>query len=1076
MRGRKILMIFRLSLFLLFGLFLSLNAQTKSRIVGSVLDKETGEPLFGANVVVKGTYLGAATDIEGNFYIINVPVGTHEVQASIIGYQTQVMTGVLVSADRVTSLDFTLSQSAIQSEEVVVTAQRDALHKEVTNTQMVATDTQLKNSSGIREINAFLQKLPGVSQENGHLTIRGGSADQVGSMVNGLSYNNAAVGNSETTIPLSAIEQVSLMSGGYNAEYGNFRSGLINITTKSGTKEGYHGTINISRNNSHMKRFGPSFYDPNGPILSSYLDPDIAFVGTLEAYADDPYAQEQYPRFSGWNLESERYNRGKAPEAQATPLDMYLAAAWMFMSEPDYEGLSAMGYEVSDEHKRLFAEHKQVEEGYDVNFDAGFGGPIPVIGEYLGDATFYLSNKSTETRYTHPVSTDSEKMYTTFLTLESHPSSKISLKVNGLLKRQMGASAIRPPSGDAPNSSDRGGFMPTDNARYFSDDIIYFYDAAYFPLIEQTTFMGGITLNHVLSNSTFYELTVSTLSIKNRSNIGDNRDTTKITNFGPFNVDEMPYGKWQFAPNHKVDGFTWPSYDAVPGLSDYRFRGKEGDLYDNSKTNQYRIKFDITSQLDKHHYLKGGIEYNLIDIQHFFWEKWNNNAYNTYEFNYHRKPSQTGIYLQDQISYEGIVANLGIRADYYYSGGGLWPSGDPFAADVFRPISVDTSLYSYLESGRSYIWDQWVEYDKENPGFLEPIKNWLTFSPRIGVSFLVTEDSKFYFNYGHFRSNPPYYSMFLFKYRYDKNGLYEMSNPNLEPPKTISYELGMAINFFDHYIMQISGYYKDVSGQHGRIDYQNAPGTVNYRSLTNNEYVDIQGLEINIAKNDNSWITGWANFNYMLKKSGLTGRQIVTDITINSDQEGLYQGNEDRFLPSPQLNANISLHSPSEWGPEILSIYPLGGWHLTFFAEWKSGDYFTWNPLSKLHLSNNLQYPDYYMVDMKLSKSFNIAGFNTTFFLDVSNLFNLEVSLLSKEYAFQTDVDYDKYMASLKLPMYNSPEYDQLRSANPGFYEGGNDKVGDLRSDEKPYINDPNLPFWLYGYPRDVWFGLRIDF
>ena len=65
-----------------------------------------------------------------------------------------------------------------------------------------------------------------MSSTNGFLEIRGGSADQTGTFINGLGYNNAAVGNAETIVPLSAIDQVSLLSGGFNAEYGNFRSGF----------------------------------------------------------------------------------------------------------------------------------------------------------------------------------------------------------------------------------------------------------------------------------------------------------------------------------------------------------------------------------------------------------------------------------------------------------------------------------------------------------------------------------------------------------------------------------------------------------------------------------------------------------------------------------------------------------------------------------------------------------------------------------------------------------------------------------------------------------------------------------
>jgi len=102
--------------------------------------------------------------------------------------------------------------------------------------------------------------------------------------------------------------------------------------------------------------------------------------------------------------------------------------------------------------------------------------------------------------------------------------------------------------------------------------------------------------------------------------------------------------------------------------------------------------------------------------------------------------------------------------------------------------------------------------------------------------------------------------MYQFKYRYTKNGLYQMSNPNLEPPRTISYELGVAYNFYQNYVVRISGYYKDVTGQYGTVTYQSAQPehpNLNYKSYSNNQYQDIQGVEVNLSKNDNSWFTGW---------------------------------------------------------------------------------------------------------------------------------------------------------------------------------------------------------------------------
>ena len=1059
--------------------------QVRSRIAGTVKDADTGKPLPYVNVIVENLGLGAAANENGQYVIVNIPVGTWRVRASMVGYEIQVMTEVLVSADRITKLDFSMKPTLIQGALVEVTAKRDELHKEVSNTQLVVSEVQLQEATGIREINAFLTKLPGVSEDNGYLSIRGGSADQTGIMVNGLSYANAATGNAETSIPLSAIEQVSLLSGGYNAEYGNFRSGLINVTTKTGSKIGYHGTFSFSRDNTHMRRFGDSFYDTDNHALRSYIDPDVAFVGTEEAWKDDPYLREQYPSFAGWNKAAETYNIGKTEEDQATPLDYYLLACWMNMAIPDYTGLAKLDYTVPEKQKKLFEEHHMREEGADLNFDGGFGGPLPLVGKELGDATFFISHNARRRNYIMPVTRSSDELYTTLATVKSQPLKNLTLTFNGLHKREFGVSPIRPAWGDFPDASREGGFMPVNNIKYIVKNPEYWYDPPFYPLLDQTTLMGGLTINHVLNSSTFWELSLSALTIKDHSPTGDNRDQAIITNFGPFPVTEMPYGKLQFGSNI-VDGYSYPSYDALPGVP-FRYRRKEGDLYTNVKVGQYHSKFDLASQVGVNHYLKGGIEYNKIDLNHKLWEKWNENYYNTYEFNYHRTPSQTGAYVQDQIAYEAIVANLGVRFDYYYGGGGKWPTGDPFAVEAFTPQKVesDSVLFNYLEQGRSYIWDTWEAYDKEHPGFLKPIKNHFAISPRIGVSFPITDRSKFYFNYGHFRSNPPYYTMYLYRYRYTKNGLYNMSNPNLAPPRTISYELGTAINFYENYVLRLSGYSKDVTGQHGEVTYQTATGGIDYELWTNNEYQDIQGFEINIEKNDNTWMTGWINFNYMLKKSGLTGRELISDVTINNDREGLYAGQESRSLPVPKVNVNITFRSPRQWSPKTMGSRLLGNWYVTFFGEWKAGDYFTWNPLNKLHVNDNIRWPSYYMVDLKVTKKFHIMGLETTFFADISNLFNFKVNLMSKGYAFKSSTgtddledrqDFFLYMGSLRLPIYDSPEYDALREKYPGYFIAGDDRLGDLRSVDKPHINDPNLPFWLYGEPRDIWVGLRFSF
>ena len=156
-----------------------LISQTRSKIQGKVTDARTGEALIGVNILLLNTTLGAATNIEGRFTIINVPVGTYTLQASMVGFNKERIMGVLVSADRTTTLDIELSSSVFTGEEVIVIAEKNKLHNEVSNTQLVVTEDQINNTAGIRDINAFLEKQPGVSSEKGFLEIRGGSAQEL---------------------------------------------------------------------------------------------------------------------------------------------------------------------------------------------------------------------------------------------------------------------------------------------------------------------------------------------------------------------------------------------------------------------------------------------------------------------------------------------------------------------------------------------------------------------------------------------------------------------------------------------------------------------------------------------------------------------------------------------------------------------------------------------------------------------------------------------------------------------------------------------------------------------------------
>ena len=1104
--------------FLLFMLLLagSIFAQTTGKITGTVTSAEDGEPLAGANVIVVGTYLGAAADADGYFTIVNVPPGLYEVQVTMMGYQKMTQTNVKVSVDQITNLTFGLGAEVVEGEGVVVTAERDILHKEVSNSQLVVSNEEMVEAAGIRTINNYLEKQAGVTGAN-HLEIRGGSADQTGTIINGLTLVNTRVGEAEAGIPISAVEEVSLVTGGYSAEYGNFRSGLINIVTKSGDKDAYHGTVNYSRNNPHMKRFGKSLYDPTNVFLRPLFDPNVAFIGTRAAWPQEEYPveNEEYILFAGWDRMALSYNRSAPADKQITPLDMYLWAAWMYMVEPDFEALKSycnengIDYTVTEEQMKAIREHAHEDEGShsDYNIDVGFGGPLPFISKALGDATFYLSHQSVNTNYIQPVTRNANLNSTTMLTIQSNIDKTLTLKINSIYRKVDGTLPVMPTSGSIPSLGDDndadsggGGFMYENNiAKIFDQGNVYYWHPTFWLPKEQTISMTGLSLNKVINQKTFWDLALSYTWQKDYCPNNETRDHAALVNFGPVWLDEMPYGRvftadTVYNPNDLSDYYAHNIFEDVGG--DYvaatgrRFSSKTGQYHDNSVTQQIRAKFDLSSQVTKHHFIKTGIDFNYTDLNNNLWVYWT--GYDTdYDLRIHRKPWQSGLYVQDQITYAGIVARIGLRADYYNSGGDVWPTGDRYITEAFvegaegAHPAMDAYRYQFMSQGINLVWDRWHAIDqayRDSTGraFLEKTANHFALSPRIGISFPVTERSKFYFNYGHFRSTVPYSEMFMYNFRYSKGqGLNYIGNPDLAPPRTISYELGGSYNLLDEYLINVSGFYKDVTGEQTRIDFDGQDISDGYASRTNNRYEDIQGLEVDVRKPVGEFITGWVNFRYFLSKDGSVGRRYwYEDPEQNQDPLQIYYAaEEDRPAPRPKVAANLTFHVPGDLKMGSIANTILGDWLISGIFEWEQGEAFTHNPEQLRNVSNNLRWPDYYMVDLKISKSFTIQGIRANFYVDIQNLLNLKVNWMHNEWCFRSDIDRDDYLNSLHLPMYNDPEYEGQTSPSGTPYVGGNDKVGDLKSDDKPYINNPNNDdLWLYGYPRDIWVGLNISF
>lgn len=286
-------------------------------------------------------------------------------------------------------------------------------------------------------------------------------------------------------------------------------------------------------------------------------------------------------------------------------------------------------------------------------------------------------------------------------------------------------------------------------------------------------------------------------------------------------------------------------------------------------------------------------------------------------------------------------------------------------------------------------------------------------------------------------------------------------------PKTVAYELGYEHNISNLFLFHLAGYYKDVSNQTGQVRYTNYDETVDYITIENNNYEDIRGFEVSLDKRVGDWITGWINYNYMVTTSGYTGRDHYFQDERMQKIYGLKNPYQERPIARPLLRANIQFATPEGWGPTIAGIKPFGDFYLNFLYSWKAGNWATWDPLHTYKLKDNLQWVDYSNLDVRLNKEIKIGKNSISLFMDVQNLFNTKrLNVLG----FSDTQDELNYYYSLHLPMYKGEEYEQA-----GFV-GGNDKPGDLKSADKPYIDMPNRGFLKYLDLRTITFGLRIGF
>jgi outer membrane receptor protein involved in Fe transport len=219
-----------LALFMLSAM--AASAQT-GKLSGTVLD-DGGQPVIGATALILDTTLGAAADLDGRYSVLRIPPGTYRVRFSSVGYQTKIVEDVLITSNNTTTLDVTLGEEVFEGEEVVITAERPIVDVSLTSSISTLTREEI-DILPVQGLDEIVNLQAGVV--DGHF--RGGRVGEVQYQVDGVSVNNPYDNSSTLRLDRSVLQEVQVISGTFDAEYGQAMSGVVNAVLRTGDRERY---------------------------------------------------------------------------------------------------------------------------------------------------------------------------------------------------------------------------------------------------------------------------------------------------------------------------------------------------------------------------------------------------------------------------------------------------------------------------------------------------------------------------------------------------------------------------------------------------------------------------------------------------------------------------------------------------------------------------------------------------------------------------------------------------------------------------------------------------------------------
>ncbi len=793
--------------FLWMGFVQPLEAGTTGKISGTVRDSQTAQPLFGANVIVEGTATGAASDLQGGYTILNLRPGIYSLRFRMMGYQEVVIQNVRVSIDLTTRADASMKPTVVETgEAVTVIAERPLVQADMTGSLSTVGADEIENLP-VQNIEDVLALQAGVVKDGGEVHIRGGRAGEVAYWVDGVGVTDMFNGGTSVTVENNAIQELQVISGTFNAEYGQAMSGIVNMVTKEGGSEykaevsGYFGDyVSNAEPFSLLKRVTAVQDEATGQTRA---------VGEFE------------------NPLSRLNPTANAEFTLSGPVPFLKNRATFFTSG---RFIKETGY--------LYGREWFTPQGL-----PGDSGLVPMNGFQR-------------------------------LTLQG----KLSYRLSSKLKLNYGLF-----------------YNEWENPRTFSHDFRYAPMGMARSLGRNLTQM--LSLNHVLSPRTFYELKINRNEQQTKSYAYE--DPNAVPNYlvsVPLDSANGILAPYTFDPSSeqgaaelarlkaarvaieyvvdpgRPEGYIHPDDQTSP--ASYSFRNNGMDMGHMVRNSKYGVaKWDLVSQVNPAHQMKTGFEVRLHDLNY---EQYDirpktvdnqevvpfqpaiMNVSTNYHDLYNRRPKEFSAYLQDKIELKELIVNIGLRFDAFDPNTVV--IADPTDPDIYYPYRNEHRYRGWVDPPDTLTFEQRQEYIKgfseytpdERRAFMHKKTRTKTqVSPRLGISFPITDRGVIHFSYGHFFQIPE------FEYLYQSPdfklgasaGRFLFGNPNLNAQRTVMYEIGLQQQLTGTVGIDVSVFYRDVRDWVGTSPMIQAylPNVL-YSEYTNKDYSNVYGITFKLQK------------------------------------------------------------------------------------------------------------------------------------------------------------------------------------------------------------------------------------